>query len=97
VLPSRSCSNREPSATALFTIAHHPVTAVGASLIVDGSWIAAVSSLNVSAQVALPEWFSDRGLAVYVTVIFGALMMGSAVWGKLAAKAGLPLSLSCHF
>ncbi len=65
-----------------------------ASLIAGASWIAAVSSLNVSAQVALPEWVRGRGLAMYVTVMFGALTIGSAIWGELAALAGLPAALS---
>jgi hypothetical protein len=80
-------------ATALFALARHPATAIVASLIAGASWIAAVSSLNVSAQVALPEWVRGRGLAVYVTVMFGALTMGSAIWGQLAVVAGLPAAL----
>jgi quinol monooxygenase YgiN len=81
------------AATALFAIAHDPVTAVVASLVAGASWIAAVSSLNVSAQVALPEWVRGRGLAMYVTVMFGALTIGSALWGKIAAVAGVPTAL----
>ena len=80
-------------ATGLFALAHDPATAVIASLIAGASWIAAVSSLNVSAQVALPEWVRGRGLAMYVTVMFGALTAGSAIWGQLAAVAGLPAAL----
>ncbi|MGO9513421.1 MAG: MFS transporter [Steroidobacteraceae bacterium] len=81
------------AATALFAVAHDAVTAVAASLIAGASWIAAVSNLNVSAQVALPEWVRGRGLAMYVTVMFGALTIGSAMWGELAAIAGLPAAL----
>ncbi len=80
-------------ATALFAAAHEAITALVASLIAGVSWIAAVSSLNVSAQVALPEWVRGRGLAVYVTVMFGSLTLGSAVWGELAAMAGVPAAL----
>jgi hypothetical protein len=77
----------------LFAAARGPVVAVAASLIAGASWIAAVSSLNVSAQVALPDWVRARGLAVYVTVMFGALTMGSAIWGELASFGGLPAAL----
>jgi MFS family permease/branched-subunit amino acid transport protein len=80
-------------AMALFALAHRPATAVVASLVAGASWIAAVSSLNVSAQVALPEWVRGRGLAMYVTMMFGALTIGSAIWGELAVIAGLPASL----
>jgi hypothetical protein len=80
-------------ATALFALARVPGTAVVASLVAGASWIAAVSSLNVSAQVALPEWVRGRGLAMYVTVMFGALTVGSAIWGQLAVLFGLPTAL----
>jgi predicted MFS family arabinose efflux permease len=82
------------AAMALFAIAHGAGVAVAASLIAGASWIAAVSSLNVSAQVALPEWVRGRGLAMYVTVMFGSLTIGSALWGELAAIAGLPAALA---
>lgn len=80
-------------ATALFGIAHDAVTALVASLIAGASWIAGVSTLNVSAQVALPEWVRGRGLALYVTIMFGSLTLGSAVWGEVASFASLPIAL----
>ena len=81
------------AATVLFALAREPWTAVAASLIAGASWIAAVSSLNVSAQVALPDWVRGRGLAMYVTVMFGALTIGSAIWGGLASLTGVPAAL----
>jgi predicted MFS family arabinose efflux permease len=80
-------------ATAMFALARQPATAIVASFIAGASWIAAVASLNVSAQVALPEWVRGRGLAMYVTVMFGALSIGSAIWGELAVISGLPGAL----
>ena len=80
-------------AMALFGFAHSAATALVASLLAGASWIAAVSSLNVSAQVALPEWVRGRGLAMYVTVMFGALSLGSAIWGEAASLAGLTAAL----
>jgi len=53
-----------------------------------------LSSLNVSAQMALPEWVRARGLALFMTVYFGAHTAGSALWGQVATVAGLPLA---HF
>jgi MFS family permease len=80
-------------ATGLFALAHDATTAVVASVIAGASWICAVASLNVSAQIALPEWVRGRGLAVYVTVMFGALTLGSAIWGELAAMVGVTTAL----
>ena len=51
-----------------------------------------LTKLYVSAQVALPDWARGRGLAVFLTFIFGATTAGSAVWGKLSAMEGLPIA-----
>jgi MFS family permease len=80
-------------ATAMFGAAHQLIMALAASVIAGASWIAAVSTLTVSAQVALPEWVRGRGLALYVTVMFGSLSLGSAAWGAMASSAGLPIAL----
>lgn len=74
----------------LLGLASHPAIAFGACMLAGLSWIAAVATLNVSAQVALPAWVRGRGLAVYTMVMFGSLTLGSAVWGKAAAMMGLP-------
>ncbi len=79
---------------ALFGFARDANTALAASFIAGVSWIAVLSSLNVSAQVALPDWVRGRGLAMFVTVFFGAMTLGSAVWGKVAGIVGLP---GAHF
>jgi MFS family permease len=78
----------------LYAWASEPATAIVASLIAGASWIAALSTLNVSAQVALPEWVRGRGLAVFVTVFSGAITLGSAFWGQLAGWAGVPVALA---
>jgi predicted MFS family arabinose efflux permease len=80
-------------ATSLFAVAHSPSVGIIASLIAGTAWIAAVSSLNISAQVSLPDWVRGRGLAMYVACMFGSLTLGSAVWGEVAALAGPPTGL----
>jgi MFS family permease len=77
----------------LFASAHDLAVGAVASLIAGVSWIAALSSLNVSAQISLPEWVRGRGLAVYITVMFGALSAGSALWGEVATLAGVTPAL----
>ena len=44
---------------AMYGLARSPATALAASLLAGLSWIAVLSSLSVSAQVALPEWVRD--------------------------------------
>jgi MFS family permease len=81
-------------AMVLYGVAHEPALALLASAIAGASWIASLATLNVSAQVALPDWVRARGLALYTTVFFGCLTLGSAVWGEIAEWAGLP---AAHF
>lgn len=57
------------------------------------SWIIVLTSLNVSAQVALPDWVRARGLSIFITVFFGAMSAGSLVWGQVATKWGIPYGL----
>lgn len=73
----------------LFGLARHPTTALIASVFAGVSWIAVLATLNVSAQLGLPAWVRGRGLAVFVTVMFGALTLGSYIWGHVAAAIGL--------
>jgi len=47
----------------------------------------------VSAQVALPDWVRGRGLAIFLTAYFGAMTIGSALWGEVASLKGLPFAL----
>jgi MFS family permease len=77
----------------LFGLARKPAGALVASFIAGLSWIAILSSLSVSAQLALPDWVRGRGLAMFNTVLFGGLTVGSAVWGQVAAMVGLPVAL----
>ena len=81
-------------ALALYGLAHDVATAFLASLLAGVSWIAVLATLAISAQVSLPDWVRGRGLALYTTVFFGCLTIGSAVWGKIAAVLGLP---TAHF
>jgi MFS family permease len=76
----------------LYGLAWEPVAAIAASLVAGISWICVLSILNVSAQVALPEWVRARGLALFVTVFFGALTIGSLIWGYLASVMGLSIT-----
>ena len=80
-------------ALGLYGYAREPFIAGVASLIAGASWITMMTTLFVSAQVALPEWVRGRGLAIFLTVYFGAQTLGSAVWGKVASVEGLSTAL----
>jgi predicted MFS family arabinose efflux permease len=81
-------------AMVLYGLARQPAVALAASVVAGVSWIAVLSALNVSAQVALPGWVRGRGLSIFSTVMFGGLSFGSALWGQVAALTSLPVA---HF
>jgi predicted MFS family arabinose efflux permease len=78
---------------ALYALARGPAVALAASLIGGASWVLVLASMNLSAQLALPDWVRGRGLALYVTVFYGAMTLGSALWGQIAREFGLANSL----
>jgi predicted MFS family arabinose efflux permease len=81
-------------ALVMLGLARAPVMALAACALAGVAWIAVLTNLNVSAQAALPDWVRGRGLAMYVTVLFGTITLGSVIWGEVARLSGLPLA---HF
>lgn len=69
------------------------VIAVAAATLAGLSWIAVLSSLNVSAQTALPDWVRARGLSIFLTVFFGSMSLGSLLWGQIASIWSIPTAL----
>ena len=73
----------------------HSVPVVALALVAAGlAWIAVLSSLNASAQVALPAWVRARGMATYLLVFQGGQALGSAVWGIVATHSSLQAALT---
>jgi predicted MFS family arabinose efflux permease len=80
-------------ALVLFGLAREPALAFCAAVVAGGSWTIVLATLYVSAQVALPDWVRGRGLAVFLTVYFGAMTAGSAIWGRIAGMEGVSMAL----
>lgn len=57
------------------------------------AWIAVLSTLNLGAQRSAAKWVKARALAVYLTVFFGSMTVGSALWGQLASHYSISVSL----
>jgi MFS family permease len=71
------------------------VPIVAAALVVGGiAWIGVLSSLNASAQVALPAWVRARGMATYLLVFQGGQALGSFGWGLLATHTSTSVALT---
>lgn len=58
------------------------------------AWIFVLSSLNVAAQNALPDWVRGRGLSIYGFAFFGSMTVGALFWGAVASAFGLAAALA---
>jgi MFS family permease len=76
-----------------FALLKVPALGMVAALIAGASWIASLSSLNVAAQLAVPDAMRARGMALYTSVFYGCLAVGSIFWGQVASHLGLSAAL----
>ena len=58
------------------------------------AWIGILACFNVVAQTMCPSWMRARALSMYLLVLQGGMALGSAVWGELAAREGVPAALA---
>jgi predicted MFS family arabinose efflux permease len=68
------------------------------NLVLFGSgvaWIGILACLNVAAQTMSPPRMRARALSMYILVLQGGMAVGSAAWGALATKVGVPMTMSC--
>ena len=52
-----------------------------------------MASLNGGAQATSPGWVKARALAIYLLVFQGSMAAGSALWGSVASRIGVPSTL----
>ncbi|HZR64976.1 MAG TPA: MFS transporter [Terriglobales bacterium] len=64
-------------------------------LVAGGAWISIVACLNVAAQTMTPSWMRARAISMYLLVLQGGMALGSAGWGALATKFGVPATMLC--
>jgi len=57
------------------------------------AWIGILACLNVVAQTMCPHWVRARALSMYLLVLQGGMAVGSAAWGALATRVGVPTAL----
>ncbi len=60
-----------------------PVTVIG-MMMAGGGWVLAMSTLNVSVQMATPRWVVARTVSIYQMTVFGAMAIGSWLVGVIA-------------
>jgi len=55
--------------------------------------VAAFYPLAYAAQTMSPSYLRARALSMYLLVLQGGMAVGSAVWGMLASRSGIPAAL----
>jgi MFS family permease len=78
------------AATALSGRIHGFVLLCAVLFAAGAAWIAIVASLNVSAQTMSPAWLRARTLSIYLLVLQGGMAAGSAAWGAVGERWGIP-------
>jgi MFS family permease len=100
LLPAVRARLRPDALTVVATIAFAAVTlgtavvptyAAALAVMAAGgvAWVWAISTFNICAQHAAPEWARGRVLASYQVAYMGAMAIGSALWGAFAGRVGL--------
>ena len=82
------------AAATLATPQLHTFGGMSAALFAGGgAWITIVAILNVSAQTMCPAWLRARALSMYLFVLQGGMAVGSAIWGAIGERWGIPTAL----
>jgi MFS family permease len=79
--------------TAASGFLHAMPTLAAAMLVAGAAWILFISLVSALMQTLAPDWVRARVLAVFLLVFQGGLAAGSAVWGVVAARAGIQQAL----
>jgi len=72
---------------------HLPIALGVAMLVGGGAWIVFISLISALVQSLAPDWVRARVLAVFMLVFQGSMAVGSAVWGAVGERAGIPAAL----
>jgi MFS family permease len=61
--------------------------------VAGAGWVLALSTFNVSVQMASPRWVVARALALYQMSAFGGMAVGSWIFGAIADRHGPVVAL----
>lgn len=64
-----------------------------AVFVAGAGWIVFISLVSALIQTLAPDWARARILAVFILTFQGGIAAGSAVWGVIATRTGLPTAL----
>ncbi|MFO1080212.1 MAG: MFS transporter [Reyranellaceae bacterium] len=79
--------------TLVAALAMTPLVVGGCVAIGGACWITVIANNGAAVQAILPNFMRARGMAVHQMVFFGAMVVGSLLWGKMATLFGTQASL----
>jgi MFS family permease len=65
-----------------------------ATVMSGSAWTLAFANFNIAVQLSSPRWVTARMLAMYQTVAFASMALGSWAWGHFATVAGVREALT---
>src|SRR5260370_3865961 len=72
----------------------HMLVALAVVMVIGGAgWIVFISLISALIQNLAPDWVRARVLAVVMLIFQGGMAVGSALWGVIAERAGIPIAL----
>lgn len=77
------------AALAGYALLRIPALGMLTSLLAGAAWLASLSSVIVSAQLAVSDALRGRGMAMFSAVFYGCLALGSLLWGQVATHLNL--------
>ena len=66
---------------------------IAALMVAGAGWVLALSTFNVSVQMATPRWVVARALALYQMATFGGMALGAWAFGLVAETEGAGVAL----
>lgn len=66
---------------------------VPALMVAGAGWVIALSTLNVTVQMAAPRWVVARAMALYQMAAFGGMAAGAWAFGGIAEAGGPAIAL----
>lgn len=74
-------------------LSHITVLTILALALAGGGWVLALSTFNVTVQMAAPRWVVARALALYQMAAFGGMALGAWLFGEMAEDHGVRIAL----
>lgn len=79
--------------TAVTAFSPYLAVTIGALMIAGASWVLALSTFNITTQLASPRWVVARALSVYQMVAFGGMAAGAWALGRIAEHHSVSAAL----